>query len=826
MKISWNWLSEMVDLSNVGGPKGLAELLTRRGLEVESLESQNAGLESVVSAKVVEKGQHPQADRLSLCKISTGSGELLEVVCGAQNHKQGDIVALAQIGAHLPNGMKIAAGKIRGVVSNGMLCSESELGFASESEGIIILPPETPLGRPISEVLGRNDHILTLKVTANRADCLSHWGIAREVASVVGKPPCRPTANQKIQWDPKRQDAQPRTGLEAGSLGQQFYGCRIEGVKVGPSPSWLVKKLEAVGSRSINNIVDATNLVLFELGQPVHAYDASKLSGSSLVIRSARAGESLLLLDGSTVEFAGSELVIADSQKAVALAGVMGGGNSEVSEVTTAVYLEVAQFDPVSVRRASARHQRKTDAAHRFERGIDPQGLEQAMVRLAGLVLDLAGGKIIGTSTARIAEYKPHFMNLSEGFCADFLGMKVTGAEVKQVLESLGCKVAAGPVMKVEIPSYRLDLKIPEDLAEEVARCVGFDRIPSEVPPLSSMPTSQASDARFGARMLVESAKDRLVASGLQETVNFSFTSSKWLSELGFTSSCRVMNPLSEEHECLVPSLLPGLIANVRSNVRQHFGSESQVIRLFEIRPTFHLAQGSEAIGALGEDKTGVEEKWRLSFVMSGPRFAQSLRNEEGEVDFYDARAVLERLLDRLQTRGVRLSPLSQSRGGNPLAHLVHPGQSAEILAGNQVAGVIGVLHPKFSRSWKLKAPVVVCELDWDAVVKMSKPAQEARAYQAWPEFPGMERDFALLVKSDVSGEKLTAIALKAGKPLAKVAKIFDVYRGSQVAEGMTSIAVRVIFWEDTRSLQESETEEVSRKIVEAWRKEAGAELR
>jgi phenylalanyl-tRNA synthetase beta chain len=603
-------------------------------------------------------------------------------------------------------------------------------------------------------------------------------------------------------------------------------GCRIEGVKVGPSPAWLVKKLEAAGSRSINNIVDATNLVLFELGQPVHAYDAARLAGGGLVIRVAKTGERLPLLDGATIELAGTELVIADGDKAVALAGVMGGGNSEVTDQTTNVYLEVAQFDPVSVRRASTRHQRKTDAAHRFERGIDPQGLEPAMRRLAGLVLELAGGKITGMSTAKLAEHKPHFVNLSEGYCADFLGMKVSGLEVRQVLESLGCKVAAGPVMKVEVPSYRLDLRIQEDLAEEVARCLGFDRIPSEVPPLTSMPTSQSGDARFGARQLMETAKDRLVASGLQETVNFAFCSSKWLTELGFGSAVKVMNPLSEEHECLVPSLLPGLLANVRTNVRNHFGSESNPIRIFEIRPTFHLSQGAPAAGAVGEDKTGVEEKWRLSFVMSGPRFAQALRTEEGEVDFYDAKSVLDRLLERLQARGVRLSPLSASRGGNPLAHLVHPGRSAEILAGNQVAGVIGVLHPKYARQWKLKDTLVVCELDWDALVRMSKPAQEARAFQAWPEFPGMERDFALLVKSDVSGEKLTQIALKVGKPLAKVAKIFDVYRGSQVAEGMTSVAVRVIFWEDTRSLQESETEEVSRKIVEAWRKEAGAELR
>ncbi|MFN7684306.1 MAG: phenylalanine--tRNA ligase subunit beta [Oligoflexia bacterium] len=823
MRISWNWLSEMVDLSKVGGPAGLAELLTRRGLEVESLESQGAGLEKVVTAKILEKGQHPQADRLSLCKVTTGSGEPLEIVCGAQNHKAGDIVALAQVGAHLPNGVKIAAGKIRGVVSNGMLCSEEEMGLPSTVDGILILAPDTPLGLPIAEVLGRNDHILTLKITANRADCLSHWGIAREVAAAVGKPPCRPVGAKKVEWDVKRQDAKPRTGLEAGTLGRQFYGCRIEGVKVGPSPGWLKRKLEAVGSRSINTVVDATNLVLFELGQPVHAYDAARLAGDSLVIRAARAGETIPLLDEKTVELAGTELVIADRDKAVALAGIMGGGNSQVTQSTTEVYLEVAQFDPASVRRASARHQRKTDAAHRFERGIDALGLEHAMSRLAGLVLELAGGRITGMSTAQVSQERSRFILLSEGFCADFLGMPVTGSEVRQVLEGLGCKVAAGPVMKVEVPSYRLDLCIPEDLAEEVARSLGFERIPSEVPPLSTMPTSQAGDLRFGARQLLESAKDRLAASGLQEVVNYSFTSARWLSELGLSSACKVLNPLSEEHECLVPSLLPGLLANVRTNVRNHFGSESQVIRLFEIRPTFCLSEGASLVAAVGEDRTGVEEKWRLSFVLSGPRFAQALRNEEGEIDFYDGRAVLDRLFDRLQVRGVRQQPISKN---HPLHHLVHPGQGIEVLAGQQVAGVMGMLHPRFARELKLKTPVLICELDWDALVRLSRPAQEARAFQAWPEFPGMERDFALLVKDEVSGEKLTQIALKAGKPLAKVAKIFDVYRGSQVAEGMTSIAVRVIFWEDTRSLQESETEEVSRRIVEAWRKEVGAELR
>jgi phenylalanyl-tRNA synthetase beta chain len=822
MRLSWNWLSEMVDLGSVGGPRGLAELLTRRGLEVEAIESQDAGLAQVVTGRILQKGQHPQADRLSLCKVTLGSGEPLEIVCGAQNHKSGDVVVVAQVGAHLPNGLKIAPGKIRGVVSNGMLCSESELGLKEESEGILILPQDTPLGRPIAEVLGRTDHILTLKITANRADCLSHWGIAREVSAALGKKPCRP--EPKVAWDVSKLDALPRTGLEAGELGPQFFGCRIEGVKIGPSPEWMVKRLEAVGARSINNVVDATNLVMFELGQPVHAYDAALLSGASLVIREARAGEQLPLLDGSVVTLSGKELVIADDAKAVALAGVMGGGNSEVSESTSAVFLEVAQFDPTTVRKASSSYQKKTEASHRFERGVDSQGLEFAMRRLAGLVLQTAGGKIVGTSTARRPAPQPRRISIDSGYCANFLGMAVQGSEVEQVLRSLGCELesrAGG--WNVIPPSFRLDLSIPEDLAEEVARCVGFERIPSEVPMLTDMPTSQAGDARFNARAWIDGAKDRLVGAGFHETVNFSFTSTKWLQELALAPTVKVMNPLSEEHEWMVPSLLPGLLANVLHNTRHRFGSESQPIRICEIRPTFHA---TGPVAALGEDKTGVQEKWRLSFVMSGPRFAQALRNEEGEVDFYDGKAVFERLMDGMGGRGMRLQPLSASRGGNALAHLVHPGQAAEVLAGNQVAGVIGMLHPKFARAWKLRAPLFIAELDFDALVRMARGAGEGRTFASWPEFPGMERDFALVVKNEVSAEKLTAIALKAGRPLAKVAKIFDVYRGPQVGEGMTSIAVRVIFGDDTRSLQEAETEEVSKKIVEAWRKEAGAELR
>jgi phenylalanyl-tRNA synthetase beta chain len=367
MHISWNWLSELVDLSRLGGPKELAELLTKRGLEIEEIRSMSKGFEKVITAQILELNPHPQADRLSLCKVTIGQGEVLEIVCGAQNMKAGDKVALAQIGAKLPNGMTIVQSKIRGIVSNGMLCSEEELGLKDKSEGILILAPETPLGRPLAEILGRDDTVLTFKLTSNRGDCLSHFGMAREIAAATGQSLRRPEGIKVENYFKK--GLLIKVSLEAGELSPQFWGCIIEGVKIGPSPAWVVRRLETLGHRSINNVVDATNLVMLELGHPLHAYDADRIEGEKICVRMSREGEQLPLLDAQTVTLAGSELVIADAKRAVGLAGVMGGGNSEVQVGTTRVFLECAEFSPAHVRRAAARHQRHTDAAHRFERG-------------------------------------------------------------------------------------------------------------------------------------------------------------------------------------------------------------------------------------------------------------------------------------------------------------------------------------------------------------------------------------------------------------------------------------------------------------------------
>lgn len=829
MRVSWNWLSEMVDLSGVGGSAGLAELLTRRGLEVEAIERMDEGFEKVVTAQILERNPHPQADRLSLCKVITQEGgEPLEIVCGAQNMQAGDKVALAQIGAHLPNGVKIAQGKIRGVVSNGMLCSEEELKLKDSSEGILILPPDTALGRPLAEILGRDDTVLVLKLTANRGDCMSHWGIAREVAAALGQTAKRPESIQLPEGG-----SPISLFLEAGEGAPQFFGCYVEGVKIGPSPEWVVKRLETLGSRSINNVVDATNLLMLELGQPVHAYDADRIEGGKLGVLIGKQGYPLPLLDGETVTLAGTELVIADGVKTVGLAGVMGGGNSEVQASTTRVFLECAEFDPVMVRRAASRHLRRTEAAQRFEKGIDLAGLPFAIGRLAALVTQLAGGKAVGSTRIQLpsrSQWKPRQVQVSVDYFRNFLGMEVSAEQAEKILLSLGCQIAKqDQEWTVTIPSWRHDLSIQQDLAEEIARSIGYDAIHETIPPLTSSPQSISSDRTSEAALeMMYRAKESLVQAGLNETINFSFSSKAWLDQFGLSSSARVMNPLSEDLEFLVPSLLPGLIRNALENWNHHFGSEPLAIRLFELRPTFHFPGGPEApVRAQGEMETGMAEKWKLSFVVSGPRYVSGLRLERGEVDFYDIKGMFESLLEVLGTKGVRLRALSAStNASDPVRNLFHPGKSVEILAGNQVAGFFGLLHPGKEKDLKVRAPLWIGEIDWGMISKLSRPAFQNRAFKAWPEFPSIERDFALLVKRDVTADKITQVALKAGKPLAKVAKVFDVYQGSQVAEGMTSTAVRVIFYDESRSLQESEAEAASAQILSAWKKELGAELR
>ncbi len=819
MKISYKWINEWVDLSDIAGPAALAELLTARGLEVESIQRQDEGLEKVISAQIILKDKHPEADRLSLCKVNPGGGaEYLDIVCGAQNMKVGDVVALAQIGAKLPNGMKIEKGKIRGAVSMGMLCSESELGFAKESDGILILPPKTPVGWKLADVLGLDDTILEIKLTANRGDCLSHRGIAREVAAALRKPLKSPKVTEF------RASGSPiRVELEAGADAPRFFGAHMTGVKVKPSPEWLKARLESIGQRSINNLVDASNYLMFEYGFPVHIYDADKLEGGVIRVCRSKAGEKLPLLDGGEVELTGEELVIADGAKTVGLAGVMGGGNSEVSDDTKNVFLECAEFHPTLVRRAAFRFGRRSEASLRFEKGIDPEGHREAIGRLIDLVAKLAEGECTGGSAAEIPMTAGKKTVVTSGaFLNGFLGTDVSVETMVSIFESLHCRVNRNDdELELTAPSYRLDLNLREDYAEELARTIGYDAIPTTIPALSGMPKSRKSDPRRHRAQVIDRVKDILASEGLHEVLTYAFQSETWLSRFGMRSTARILNPLSEEQGYLVPSLLPGMLKAFQENERHHFGSEPLSVRLFEVRPVFSAR--AEAIEAVGESETGVVEKMRVSLLLSGPRFDQALKSERGEVDFFDLKAVVESLLEQLRTKGIR-TRVGDSKLLGESVRLFHPGQSLQFSAGKDPIGWIGRIHPKLESELKLSRPVFWGELDLEPVISLT-PEKEV-SFKAWSGFPTVERDYALLVDDGVAAENLVQSALKSGKPIAKVIKIFDTYKGSPVPEGKISIGIRVIFSDESKSLEEKQVDQCSELIVRKWSEEFGASLR
>jgi phenylalanyl-tRNA synthetase beta chain len=821
MKISYKWINEWVDLSGLKSPNELADLLTARGLEVEGLHRQDQGLEKVVTAQIIIKEKHPEADRLSLCKVNIGGGtEYLDIVCGAQNMKVGDVVALAQIGANLPNGMKIEKGKIRGAVSMGMLCSEAELGFKKESDGILILPPKTPVGWKLADVLGLDDTLLEIKLTANRGDCLSHRGIAREVAAALGKPLKAPRVTEF-----KGTGSPIRVELLAGEEAPQFFGASMTGVKVGPSPDWLKTRLESIGQRSINNLVDASNFLMFEYGFPVHIYDADKLEGGVIRVTKSKAGEKLPLLDGGEVELTGEELVITDGVKTVGLAGVMGGGNSEVSPETKNVFLECAEFHPTLVRRAAFRFGRRSEASLRFEKGIDPKGHREALGRLIDLVTKLAQGELLGECFAEHftrAQSKAKKVKTSGAFLNEFLGTSVSIENMVSIFESLHCGVQRnGDELELTSPSYRLDLNIREDYAEELARTIGYDAIPTTIPTLSGSPKSRKADQAQHRGRVMDLVKDHLAREGLHEALTYAFQSEAWLQKFGMKSSVKILNPLSEEQGDLVPSLLPGLMKAYQENERHHFGSEPLSVRMFEVRPVF--SSPSSSIEAKGEAETGVIEKMRLSVLIAGPRLSQALKSERGVTDFYDLKAHFESLFESLRTKGIRARAADQALLGDS-GRLYHPGQALQFAAGKDAIGFIGRIHPKLESELKLAQPIYWGEIDLEPVIGLT-PEKEV-SFKAWSTFPTMERDFALLVEDGVPGENLVQSALKSGKPIAKVVKIFDTYKGSPVPEGKISIGIRVIFSDESKSLEEKQVDQCSELIVRKWQDEFGASLR
>lgn len=791
MKVTYNWLKEYVDFDL--SPDQLADLLTMLGLEVESMDRLGEGFDDVVVAIIEEKRQHPNADKLSLCRVNNGK-EVLDVVCGAQNFKQGDMVALAQIGATLPGDFKIKKSKIRGEESCGMLCSEKELGLADESAGIMVLPDGGfALGTPVFSALGLKDTLFEIGLTPNRADCLSVVGIVREIAAKLGLQ-VRYPASDVVEGTEKVESFIGVT-VEDADLCPRYAARYISGCKIAPSPEWLVKRLNAIGIRSINNVVDITNLVMMELGQPLHAFDCDRLAEKRIVVRRAGEGELFTTLDAQQRVLVSGDLVICDAERPVALAGVMGGLNSEIEDTTTCILLESAFFRPAAVRKTSKRLGLHTESSHRFERGIDIGGVTRALNRATALIAELAGG-VVAQQCVDVypGKREPASITFRPERANSLIGIDLAREEIIEILNRLECLVVEGEAgaVLVEPPSYRIDIEREIDLIEEVARLNGFDKIPA------TMPIARiTSDRPSRHQQLEKRVRNILVDQGMNEVINFSFTDPGSAGKLMLCeddprrNAIKLSNPLVDEQSVMRTSLLPGLLETVARNIN----FRSLDLRLFEMRRVYIPIAG---------DSMPFEPLFIVG-AMTGSRDGDGWSRPKEMIDFYDVKGTVEALLELLDVRGI-------SWESDSVEPYYHPGKSCSIMAGSDRIGSLGEIHPTVQENFAIEKPVFCFELDFEKLVKHSGSKCSITAPSR---FPDSTRDIAMLVPDDLQSEKVVGCIRGVKAKEIEHVQVFDVYRGKGIPDGFTSIAVRIRYRSYERTLTDDEIISIHKKVTD-----------
>jgi phenylalanyl-tRNA synthetase beta chain len=780
VKISINWLRDFVDCQLPASE--LETLLRRAGLEVAGIDQRGAAIDHVVAAEILESTQHPNADRLSVCKVNDGSPEPRQIVCGAKNYKVGDKVPLALPGAVLPGDFKIKTGKLRGVESEGMMCSAKELRLAEDSEGLLILPPETTPGTPIKDLFPA-ETILELEITPNRSDWLSHLGVVREIGVFTGLPVKAP------------EPALPPTASAEGSVRLEGEGCafytlrRISGVKVGPSPQWLRDRLAAVGLRSVNNVVDVTNYVLLELGQPLHAFDAAKISGP-LQVRAASEGEAFRALDGREYKLPAGSLVIADDNGPAALAGVMGGEGSGVSEFTTDILLESAVFDPSRVRRASRALALFSDSSYRFERGVDPEGVILASARAVELILQVAGGT--AEPVLLVAGKCPERgkVSLRHSRVRDLLGISLSNSEIESSLARVGLeKLAAGDETRWSIPGYRRELRREADLIEEIARVVGIEKIPS----LAQGPFAASSDAD-AAYDLAMNLRRSLAGMGFHEARTSTLVSAADVSHFG--EAVALKNPFGEDQSQLRNSLVPGLLAALRRNLDQ--GAKS--IALFECGRVFKAA---------GEGQ-------RLAIVLTGERHESNWRGESVRSwDVFDLTGAVRQLAGLSEKDIV------------PMATPAAPfGACADVFLNGKQIGVVGQLAPAVARDIGASAPLLAAEFDLD----LWRAAASAKTQvAALAKFPGSARDIAFVAPLALPYGEVRSLIETLKEPLLESVRLFDLFtdpKGEKIPSDKKSMAISLTFRSPERTLTADEIQAAADRIKVALREKLGVDFR
>jgi len=796
MKVSVNWLRELcpVTLSD----EEIARKLTGIGLEVEGRERRGIG-PGVVAARVVSRDRIAGSDHLSACQVDDGAGTH-PVVCGAQNYAAGDVVPMARIGAKLPNGTEIRAARLKGVESQGMLLSPRELGLSEDHSGLMILPKEVRPGTPVDELLGFPDTILEVNVTPNRPDALSHVGIARELSAVTGVavriPPAQPAG---------RGDLPARVDVEDAQRCPRYVARVIEGVHPGPSPLWVQERLRACGVRPISNVVDATNLALLELGHPLHAFDLDELAGRRIVVRRAREGEPLTTLDGKERKLSSDDLVIADAEKPVALAGVMGGQTSEVGDGATRVLLESAMFEPAGIRRTSRRHLLHTEASHRFERGMDEHAAGNAADRCAELIVQLAGGRLLpGAIDVYPSPREPAKVRVRPERVSAVLGVPVSAAEVDRWLRALQLlPIGDG---RWTVPAWRGDLTREIDCIEEIARLRGYDTIPVKLHPAGIGETAAIPPQwRVTAR-----ARAALSADGYDEVLNYSFVAEKDLAAVSPDQPLRVANPLTVEQAVMRTTLLAALLRNVGYNLARGVRD----VKLYELGRVY-LREIDERHPS-GELAWPAHEPRRLALVLTGARRAKSWSGGGDEADFYDLKGAVEDVLEAMGIEDARFQP-----GSHPA---LHPTSSTALAVGGKPAGHLGQVHPTVAAHFEVPQQTFVAELDWEVLLARSIALRELHGV---PRFPAVARDLAFVVEAAVPAEKL--LEEIRGADTAKLLEnvtLFDVYRGAPVPEGRKSVAFGLSLRAPDRTLTDAEADSLCSAIRDRLKARLGAEIR
>jgi len=794
MKFSELWLREWVNPAI--DSEALSGQITMAGLEVDGVEPVAGRFTGVVVGEVMECGQHPNADKLRVTKVNVGGDRLLDIVCGAPNCRQGLKVAVATVGAVLPGDFKIKAAKLRGEPSEGMLCSFSELGISDDHNGIIELPADAPIGTDLRDYLKLDDNTIEISVTPNRADCLGIIGVARDVAVLNQAPlvepdiaPVTATVNDTLPIVVEAADACPR-----------YLGRVVKGINVSaPTPLWMKEKLRRCGIRSIDAVVDVTNYVLLELGQPMHAFDLNRIDGG-IVVRMAKEGETLVLLDGNEAKLSADTLVIADHSKALAMAGIFGGEHSGVNDQTQDVLLECAFFSPLSITGRARRHGLHTDASHRYERGVDPALQFKAMERATRLLIDICGGNAgpVIDVTHDAALPKPATITLRRSKLDRLVGHHIADAQVSDILRRLGCEVTEGQDQwQAVAPSWRFDIAIEEDLVEEVARIYGYNNIPDE-PVQAGLIMGQHREADLSLKRV----KTLLIDKGYQEVITYSFVDPKVQQLVHPGEEALILpSPISSEMSAMRLSLWTGLLATVTYNQNR----QQNRVRIFESGLRFVPDTSANL---------GIRQDLMLAGVICGNRHDEHWNLAKESVDFYDLKGDLESVLDLTG----QLSNIQFKAEANPA---LHPGQSAAIYLKGERVGFIGVVHPELERKLDLNGRTIVFELEWNKVADRVVPqAQEISR------FPANRRDIAVVVAENVPAADVLAECKKVGVNQVVGVNLFDVYRGKGVAEGYKSLAISLILQDNSRTLEEEDIATTVARCVEALKERFQASLR